>query len=208
MKSMAVTMKMPPSACSSNIYPRRSWRRPALSHWPWLLRLTTRVPTITCGSFSNKSQARRMPGDLPTTHIDIHSSCATSLMSPCVVVLIESQIRFRPIPYDQYISGVHTPIYQQGFLLLEDQSQVLTSPRLAVFFTLLAIGSLLSPSLPRKNVEAERLHQLGRAALMRSRLVEDPTIEGIQALFLMTLYMSLYDTAAANTSNIRWSMSG
>jgi hypothetical protein len=113
--------------------------------------------------------------------------------------------RFRPIPIEQYSSNVHQQIYEDGPLSPND---ILTAPRLAVFFTLLAVGALVTPSLAPHSPQAERFHQLGRAALMRSRLVEEPTIEGIQALFLMSLYMSLHDTAAGNTSNIRWSMAG
>jgi hypothetical protein len=96
-------------------------------------------------------------------------------------------------------------VYEHGPLLAE---HVLTAPRLAVFYTLLAIGALVTSSLPRHSPQAEKFHQLGRAALMRSRLVDEPTVEGIQALFLMSLYMSLHDTAVGNTSNIRWTMAG
>jgi hypothetical protein len=113
--------------------------------------------------------------------------------------------RFRPIPLEQYSSNIHQQIYEDGPLSPND---ILTAPRLAVFFTLLAVGALVTAGLAPHSPQAERFHQLGRAALMRSRLVEEPTIEGIQALFLMSLYMSLHDTAVGNTSNVRWSMAG
>jgi hypothetical protein len=115
--------------------------------------------------------------------------------------------RFRPIPLEEYQTYIHAHIYSAEPHVLGPDS-TLTAARLANFFAVLAIGSALLERLPSRNTQAERFHQLARAAIMCARLVEEPTIEGIQALFLMSLYMTLTDTAVQNTSNTRWSMAG
>lgn len=46
----------------------------------------------------------------------------------------------------------------------------------------LAIGSLVDIKHPAYNVEAEKYHQLARAALFQSSLFEDPTISAVQTL--------------------------
>jgi hypothetical protein len=46
----------------------------------------------------------------------------------------------------------------------------------------LAIGSLMDIHQPAYNIEAEKYHQLARAALFQSSLFDDPTISAVQAL--------------------------
>lgn len=114
--------------------------------------------------------------------------------------------RFRPIPPDEYDAGIHAIIYNGH---PPDESDPLTLHRLAVCFMVLAIGSLVSPRLPAYNREAEQYHQLARATLFGSRLIESPTIEAIQALHLMFVFSSFNEhSATVNTGNMRWSMAG
>jgi hypothetical protein len=81
--------------------------------------------------------------------------------------------------------------------------------RLAVLLMVLAIGSLVAPTLPAYNVEAEAYHQLARAALFGAQIIECPTIEAVQALHLMFIYMSFNEHAGGvSTGNLRWSMAG
>jgi hypothetical protein len=80
--------------------------------------------------------------------------------------------------------------------------------RLSVLFTLLAVGALFSPDLPPRSAQAQRLYHLGRAALMRAHVLDSPTIEGIQAVYLQSLYTCLLDTAAVDTSHRCWAMCG
>ena len=49
----------------------------------------------------------------------------------------------------------------------------------------------MDPALPRYNLEAEKYHQLARAALFKSAIFEDPTIHAVQALVspLMSLIL-------------------
>lgn len=52
-------------------------------------------------------------------------------------------------------------------------------------FMVLAIGSLMNTALPAYNLEAEKYHQLARAALFHSSLFDEPTINAVQALVCM-----------------------
>lgn len=53
---------------------------------------------------------------------------------------------------------------------------------MSLVFMVLAIGTLMDVHQPAYNVEAEKYHQLARAALFQSSLFEDPTINAVQAL--------------------------
>jgi hypothetical protein len=104
---------------------------------------------------------------------------------------------------------VYGPIYEPGtYAPTGDASIAPSAHRLALLFMLLAVGTLVCPELPHRSPSADRFHQLGRAALFGSRVVDEPTIEGIQALHLMSIYMSLHDSATSNTSNVRWNLAG
>jgi len=46
----------------------------------------------------------------------------------------------------------------------------------------LAIGNLMDVHQPAYNIEAEKCHQLARAALFQSSLFDEPTISAVQAL--------------------------
>jgi hypothetical protein len=67
--------------------------------------------------------------------------------------------------------------------------------QLSVFYTLLALGALFAPGLPPRSTQAEQLFQLGRAALMSSQVVKSPSVEGIQALCLQSIYISMSQSA-------------
>lgn len=49
-------------------------------------------------------------------------------------------------------------------------------------FMVLAIGSLMDTRLPSYNVEAEKYHQLARAALFQNNIFDEPTVGAVQAL--------------------------
>ncbi|KAF7770379.1 transcriptional regulator family: Fungal Specific TF [Agaricus bisporus var. burnettii] len=68
-----------------------------------------------------------------------------------------------------------------------------TTHKLSLLFMTLAIGSLMDPSLSPYNMEAERYHQLARAALFQSSLSELATQYAVEALFLMSFYLFLVD---------------
>lgn len=50
-----------------------------------------------------------------------------------------------------------------------------------------AIGSLMDIKRPAYNIEAEKYHQLARAALFQSPIFEEPTLNAVQALVTLTL---------------------
>ncbi|OAX41366.1 hypothetical protein K503DRAFT_712687 [Rhizopogon vinicolor AM-OR11-026] len=83
----------------------------------------------------------------------------------------------------------------------------LLSHKLSLMFMILAIGSLMDIHQPAYNIEAEKYHQLARAALFQSSLFDDPTINAVQALFLMTFYLFLSDRHGSN-SGARWAIMG
>lgn len=56
------------------------------------------------------------------------------------------------------------------------------SHRLALMFIVLAIGTVIDTNLPAYNLEAEKYHQLARAALFQNGLFDEPTINAVQAL--------------------------
>lgn len=58
----------------------------------------------------------------------------------------------------------------------------LMSHQLALMFMVLAIGSLMDISRPAYNIEAEKYHQLARAALFQNPIFEEPTIAAVQTL--------------------------
>ena len=58
----------------------------------------------------------------------------------------------------------------------------LMSHQLALLFMVLAIGSLMDVARPAYNIEAEKYHQLARAALFQSPIFEEPTLAAVQTL--------------------------
>jgi hypothetical protein len=49
-------------------------------------------------------------------------------------------------------------------------------------FMVLAIGNLMNVTQPAYNIDAEKYHQLARAALFHSSLFDEPTNHAVQAL--------------------------
>lgn len=66
--------------------------------------------------------------------------------------------------------------------ILPDIDDPLLSHQLALMFMILAIGSLMDTKRVAYNIEAERYHQLARAALFQSPIFEEPTLFAVQVL--------------------------
>uniref|UniRef100_A0A0W0FX10 Zn(2)-C6 fungal-type domain-containing protein n=1 Tax=Moniliophthora roreri TaxID=221103 RepID=A0A0W0FX10_MONRR len=79
--------------------------------------------------------------------------------------------------------------------------------RLSVLFMVLAIGCLMDSSLPPYNVDAEKYHQLAKAALFQNGFLDAPTISAVQALFLMTYYLFISDRHGTG-NGARWATMG
>jgi hypothetical protein len=56
------------------------------------------------------------------------------------------------------------------------------SHRLSLMFIVLAIGSLVDTKVPPFNIDAEKYHQLTRAALFQNGLFDEPAVNAVQAL--------------------------
>jgi hypothetical protein len=91
--------------------------------------------------------------------------------------------RYNPISIDTFDEEVSSLFYgQQTASLLSDEP--IMYHRLSLMFMVLAIGSLMDMSLPAYNMEAEKYHQLARAALFHSSLFDEPTLNAVQSLVI------------------------
>ncbi len=94
-----------------------------------------------------------------------------------------------------------------GALAMCDEPNVMLSHRLSVMFMVLAIGSLMDTRLPSYNVEAEKYHQLARAALFQNNIFDEPTLGAVQALYLMSFYLFLSEKHGTSGGS-RWAIMG
>jgi len=69
-------------------------------------------------------------------------------------------------------------------------------------FMVLAIGSLMDTRLPSYNIEAEKYHQLARAALFQNNIFDEPTLGAVQALYLF------FSDRHGTSGGSRWAIMG
>ncbi|KAJ3753187.1 hypothetical protein EV360DRAFT_53880 [Lentinula raphanica] len=112
---------------------------------------------------------------------------------------------YNPVSEDMFNYEVWSQFYEPNAGLAVDYP--LVSHRLSVMFMILAIGSLVDTSLTPYNVDAEKYHQLAKAALFQDSFLDAPTINAVQALFLMTYYLFLSDRHGTSTGT-RWAVMG
>jgi len=74
-------------------------------------------------------------------------------------------------------------------------------------FMVLAIGSLMDTRLPSYNIEAEKYHQLARAALFQNSVFDEPTLGAVQALYLMSFYL-FFSERHGTSGGSRWAIMG
>ncbi|KNZ80133.1 hypothetical protein J132_07123 [Termitomyces sp. J132] len=110
---------------------------------------------------------------------------------------------YNPISQEAFDTDIYSQFYNSG--TQPNDTQV--AHRLSLLFMVLAIGCLVDTGLPAYNIEAERFHQLARAALFTDSIFDEPTIHAVQALFLMTFYMFLADRHGTS-SGARWTIMG
>ena len=106
--------------------------------------------------------------------------CAFFFRIPYRYTLIRSYFRYDPINKESFDTEIYSQIYDQATGPIPDDP--LTSHQLSVMFMVLAIGSLMNISLPSYSLEAEKYHQLARAALFHYPIFDEPTITAVQAL--------------------------
>ena len=90
--------------------------------------------------------------------------------------------RYNPISRQQFDEEVFGHFYSDNFAPPSPPSDSASSHRLALMFILFAIGTLMDPNEAPFGVEAEKYHQLSRAALFKSSIFDDPTLHAVQAL--------------------------
>ncbi|KAG6867816.1 hypothetical protein C0993_010694 [Termitomyces sp. T159_Od127] len=112
---------------------------------------------------------------------------------------------YNPISQEAFDSQIYSHFYGPDPNIQFNDPQA--AHRLSLLFMVLAIGSLVDTGLPAYNLEAERYHQLARAALFSSSIFDEPTIHAVQALFLISFYMFLADRHGTS-SGARWAIMG
>ena len=91
--------------------------------------------------------------------------------------------RYNPVTLSEFNATVYSVLFNsQVSLAINDEPNVVLSHRLSMMFMVLAIGSLMDTRLPSYNVEAEKYHQLARAALFQNNIFDEPTLGAVQAL--------------------------
>ncbi|TFK26171.1 hypothetical protein FA15DRAFT_637937 [Coprinopsis marcescibilis] len=130
---------------------------------------------------------------------------AESAQTLCNIFYSHAAWMYNPIRKETFEEEVYSQFYKQNEGPIPEEPIVYH--RLSLLFMVLAIGSLMNTTLPAYNLEAEKYHQLARAALFHSSLFDEPTLNAVQALFLMTYYMFLADRHGSNTG-ARWGIMG
>lgn len=88
--------------------------------------------------------------------------------------------RYNPVSLAQFNEQAFYVFYNPSAAPQMDDP--LLAHQLALMFIVLAIGSLMDLARPAYNIEAEKYHQLARAALFQSPLFEEPTLNAVQTL--------------------------
>ncbi|EJD07479.1 uncharacterized protein FOMMEDRAFT_115738 [Fomitiporia mediterranea MF3/22] len=114
---------------------------------------------------------------------------------------------YNPISRTQFDEEVFQHFYNESYTPPSPPSDSASAHRLALIFIVLAVGTLMDPSEPPYCIEAEKYHQLARAALFKSSIFDDPTLHAVQALFLMSYYLFLADRHGTGSGS-RWIIMG
>src|SRR6266478_274171 len=128
--------------------------------------------------------------------------------STSAVSLTILQTRYNPISMSEFNTTIYSILFKSpGGLAIGDEPNTMLSPRLSVMFMVLAIGSLMDTRLPSYNIEAEKYHQLARAALFQNNVFDEPTLGAVQALYLMSFYLFFSDRHGTSGGS-RWAIMG
>jgi Fungal specific transcription factor domain len=124
------------------------------------------------------------------------------------VRLMMLRTRYNPISVSEFNATVHSTLFNSpGALAMSDEPNIMLSQRLSVMFMVLAIGSLMDTRLPSYSIEAEKYHQLARAALFQNNIFDEPTLGAVQALYLMSFYLFFSDRHGTSGGS-RWAIMG
>ncbi len=132
-----------------------------------------------------------------------HESESHILFLCCLDVGIPSELlgemtkllyRYNPINSEWFDSEIYATFYGQN--VRASANEPLLAHRLSVLFMILAIGSLMNTTLPAYSIDAEKYHQLSRAALFHDNFMDNPTLSAIQALVSDKLVICQVDLLA------------
>ncbi|KAH9935858.1 uncharacterized protein BXZ73DRAFT_45387 [Epithele typhae] len=112
---------------------------------------------------------------------------------------------YNPVSMAQFNEAAFNQFYNPNTTPSMDDP--LMSHQLALMFMVLAIGSLMDITRPAYNIEAEKYHQLARAALFQSPIFEEPTLAAVQTLYLMAFYLFLSERHGSGVGS-RWAFMG
>ena len=137
--------------------------------------------------------------DVSLHYVSLTESDVRFMMSPT---------RYNPISMSEFNTTVYSTLFNPpGALVMTDEPNIMLSQRLSVMFMVLAIGSLMDTRLPSYNIEAEKYHQLARAALFQNNIFDEPTLGAVQALYLMSFYLFFSDRHGGSGGS-RWAIMG
>lgn len=123
------------------------------------------------------------------------------------VSLMMSRTRYNPISISEFNATIYATLFNSPPLAMSDEPNIMLSQRLSVMFMVLAIGSLMDIRLPSYNIDAEKYHQLARAALFQNNIFDEPTLGAVQALYLMSFYLFFSDRHGTSGGS-RWAIMG
>ncbi|KAI5992555.1 hypothetical protein EDC04DRAFT_2586961 [Pisolithus marmoratus] len=96
---------------------------------------------------------------------------------------------YQNVSKDDILSELLPAYYTNG---VPHVTQAKNNPhRLSLLFLIFAFGALLNPNQEPGVTEAERYHQLARAAICLQSVMDKPSLETIQTLHLLSIYNSL-----------------
>jgi hypothetical protein len=131
-----------------------------------------------------------------------------ALLTEPDVSLMMLRTRYNPISMSEFNTTVYSTLFNSpGALTMSDEPNIMLSQRLSVMFMVLAIGSLMDTRLPAYNIEAEKYHQLARAALFQNNIFDEPTLGAVQALYFMSFYLFFSDRHGSSGGS-RWAIMG
>ncbi|KAL5536994.1 hypothetical protein ACEPAF_817 [Sanghuangporus sanghuang] len=154
------------------------------------------------------------PTGSPITHASNRFNNLVGYLPPlqkavelCDIYYQRAAWMYNPISRAQFDEEVFQHFYNENYTPPSPPSDSASAHRLALIFILLAIGTLMDPNEPPYGLEAEKYHQLARAALFKSSIFDDPTLHAVQALFLMSYYLFLADRHGTGSGS-RWIIMG
>jgi hypothetical protein len=109
--------------------------------------------------------------------------------SLCETYMEHASWAFRPLRRDELIDDILTPIYKAARTRQDSNDKPVISPhKMAVLFTVFALGAFMDLTLPPLNAESKNYFTLARAALSIKPILDSPDLSTVQAIVMMAAY--------------------